>query len=251
MTEPNVDEHLDRHLLGLARHAERAVAPPPVADIRRRAHRRSATQRASVAVLALAVLGTGAALALRNSPDPEPPLPAQSVSPTPAPPPSAAPATTGPQSPPASASSATGTTGAATVPCRTKTGLRVSAGTTAADRGHYSQVIVFINAGTAPCRMRGYPGVDAMNARGEPLAEARRTLSGYLAGPGSIATVTIPVGKSATATVEAFAYESASPACLPFASLLVIPPDDTESTVVPWSGPGCEGLEVHPVTPAQ
>ncbi|WP_433059819.1 DUF4232 domain-containing protein [Dactylosporangium sp. CS-033363] len=248
MTEPNLDEHLEGHLLGLARHAEHAVAPPPVSDIRRRARRRSATQRAGVAALAVAVLGTGAALALRTDPDPEPPLPAQSVSPTPAPTPSAAAATTAPQSPPGTPS---GTTGAATVPCRTKTGLRVSAGTTAADKGHFSQVIVFINAGTAPCRMRGYPGVDAVNTRGEQLAEARRTPSGYLGGPGTIATVTIPVGKSATATVEAFAFESASPACLPFAGLLVIPPDDTESTLVPWSGPGCEELEVHPVTPAQ
>jgi hypothetical protein len=246
MTEPN----LDQHLAFLARHAELVTAPPPVADIRRRARRRTAMQRASVAVLALAVLGTGAALALRTDPDPEPPLPAQSVSPTPAPAPtpSAAPATTAAQSPPATPS---GTTGAATVPCRTKSGLRVSAGTTAADKGHFSLVVVFINAGTAPCRMRGYPGVDALNARGEPSAEARRTLSGYLGGPGAIATVTIPVGRSATATVEAFAFESASPACLPFASLLVIPPDDTESTVIPWSGPGCEELEVHPVTPAQ
>ncbi|WP_426503367.1 DUF4232 domain-containing protein [Dactylosporangium sp. McL0621] len=245
-------DSLDERLAGLAGRAERASAPPPVAAIRGRARRRSAATGLVATALVVAAAGAGVALATRPSPHPAPPPPAASAGPTPDATPSASAAgppstVSSPPSTPGAADSGTGT-GPGVVACRTATGLRTTAGTDGATSGHHSLMLMFVNAGTSPCRMRGYPGVDALNAAGAPVVQAKRTLSGYLGGPGAVTTIVIPVGHSAAAMVEADVMGPNGDECTAgYAALLVTPPDDTASTRLPWTTESCAGLQIHPV----
>jgi hypothetical protein len=130
--------------------------------------------------------------------------------------------------------------------------LRVGPGTGDAAAGHRSLVLVFTNTGTTTCRLRGYPGVAGLDRDGRQLVQARRTPSGYLGGLGSgpLPTVALAPGKTASALVEALAFDQRTgDACTPWAGLLVTAPDGTRSSPVRWTGDGCAELEIHPVVP--
>jgi hypothetical protein len=249
MPDPDMSDVAGR-LAGLADVASRATVPPPAATIRRRARRRAGARNLAVGIVALAAVATGTVIVTRSpapAPVPRPPAASPEQSPTPAstsPTPSADPTPTTtrtvPQAPPLSV-----------VPCRKAAGLTVSTATGDAGAGHRSLTLVFSNHGTAPCRMTGYPGVAGLDGNGTQVAQAVRTLTGYLGGSAKVATITIPVGSSASATVEATAANQDGTACTPYVALLVTAPDDTASTKLSWGGDACANLEVHPVTPGQ
>src|SRR5205814_2476209 len=71
--------------------------------------------------------------------------------------------------------------GDATVRCA-RPDVVVSLGTGGAGAGHRSGVLVFTNHGSRPCQLVGSPGVAAVDAGGAQVAQARRTLNGYLGG---------------------------------------------------------------------
>ena len=128
--------------------------------------------------------------------------------------------------------------------------LVVGTGGSVSGSGHRALVLLFTNRGSTPCHLKGYPGVAALDTSGTQVAQAQRTLSGYLGGATSTATVLLRPGQMASARVEALAYNSGDgSACTPWAGLLVTAPDDTASTQLPWSGDGCSQLEIHPVVP--
>jgi hypothetical protein len=127
---------------------------------------------------------------------------------------------------------------------------RVSVGHWDAGSGHRSVALVFTNTGAQPCRLSGYPGVAGLDAAGSQVAQARRTLHGYLGGlsAGSPPVLTLAPGESASALVEALAFNASDgSACTAFGGLLVTVPDDTASTRLPWDSDGCSDLQVHPV----
>lgn len=140
-----------------------------------------------------------------------------------------------------------GTTG-----CR-KAELAVTTAGQSGGSGHRGVVLVFTNSGTRSCQLRGYPGVAALDAAGAQVAQARRTSAGYLGGLASgaqIPAVTLSAGQSASAMVEALAFNAADgSACTAYRGLLVTAPDDVESTRLPWDTDGCSDLQVHPVVP--
>ena len=145
--------------------------------------------------------------------------------------------------------SATSTGSAAASPCR-RPGVRVATGDRDAGSGHRSVALVFTNTGTQPCRLSGYPGVAGVDATGSQVAQARRTLHGYLGGlsAGPPPVLTLVPGESASALVEALAFNASDgSACTAYRGLLVTVPDDTVSTQLPWDTDGCSDLEVHPV----
>jgi hypothetical protein len=134
-----------------------------------------------------------------------------------------------------------------------RAGLVLSAGMTDAGSGHRSVALVFTNRGAQPCRLHGYPGVAALDANGNQVAQARRTPNGYLGGLATgqqLPTVTLATGQSASALVEALAFSPADgSACAAYQGLLVTAPDDTESTGLPWRTDGCTDLQIHPIVP--
>lgn len=141
-----------------------------------------------------------------------------------------------------------GTTAGGLRQCRLATGLAVALGKSDAGVTHRSITLVFTNTGSGPCQLTGYPGVAALNGAGAQIAQAKRTLSGYLGGAKGIASITIAHGQSAAAVVEASAATPDGKSCTGYAGLVVTAPDDTRSTKLSWVSDACTNLEVHPVT---
>ena len=116
--------------------------------------------------------------------------------------------------------------------------------------GHSSKVLVFTNTGPGVCRLFGYPGVAALDAGGNQIAQATRTLNGYMGGIPSGKTAEaafLSVGESAAAVVEALNFNASDgSACTAYAGILVTPPNETHSIKLGWDG-GCSALQIHPV----
>lgn len=130
--------------------------------------------------------------------------------------------------------------------------LSVTAGKPGAAGGHSRVVLAFINTGTAPCTMQGYPGVAILDAGSAQVAQARRTAQGYMGGlPAgqSPPLVSLRPGDSASAIIEALSANPDGTACKPWSGLLVTAPDDTRSTQLVWAAGGCADPQVHPVVP--
>jgi hypothetical protein len=129
--------------------------------------------------------------------------------------------------------------------------LNVTAKPSGAAAGHQSKVLVFTNTGNAVCRLFGYPGVAALDAGGNQIAQATRTLNGYMGGIPSGHTAEalfLSKGESASAIVEALAFNASDgSACTAYAGILVTPPNETHSIKLPWDSNGCSALQIHPV----
>ncbi len=101
--------------------------------------------------------------------------------------------------------------------------------------------------GSSSCTIGGYPGVAGLDATGHQLTQAQRTLSGYLGGATSVSSFQLGPGQTASALVEGTSVPSGSQSsCTSYASLLVTPPNNTQSVIVHVSLPACSGLQVHP-----
>jgi hypothetical protein len=128
--------------------------------------------------------------------------------------------------------------------------LIVTAKPSTAAGGHSSKVLVFTNTGPTVCRLFGYPGVAALDAGGNQIAQATRTLNGYMGGiPSgkSAEAAFLSKGESASAVVEALNFNASDgSACAAYAGILVTPPNETHTVKVPWDG-GCSALQIHPV----
>lgn len=126
--------------------------------------------------------------------------------------------------------------------------LAVSDQSGSAGSTHRSVILIFRNASSVQCHLTGYPGVAALNSNDQQIAQATRTLHGYLGGSTSAATVTLAAGATASATVEALAIDATTGnGCAPYAGILVTPPNETHSIKLAWPGDGCSALEIHPV----
>jgi hypothetical protein len=108
-------------------------------------------------------------------------------------------------------------------------------------------VLLFVNHSSTSCIVQGYPGVAGVDGSGQQIAQATRTLKGFMGGCLSCTAanpVTLTVGATASAVVEA---ESAGPGpCTAFASLLVTAPNTTTSVQLPGQLPSC-AFQIHPV----
>jgi hypothetical protein len=128
--------------------------------------------------------------------------------------------------------------------------LSVTAKPSTGAGGHSSKVLVFTNTGPTVCRLFGYPGVAALDAGGNQIAQATRTLNGYMGGiPSgkSAEAAFLSKGESASAVVEALNFNASDgSACAAYAGILVTPPNETHTVKVPWDG-GCSALQIHPV----
>src|SRR2546423_8148786 len=122
--------------------------------------------------------------------------------------------------------------GSAQAPECTLAHLRVSIHNGDAGSGHYGLVLVFKHDDSGTCVMRGYPGVAGLDANGNQVAQARRTLRGYLGGLqqpiNTIPTVRLAPGATASAFVEGTNVPPGNAtSCTEYKGLLVTPPDET------------------------
>lgn len=227
--------------------------------IRRRGRQRVVRQQLATAAVAVLVAG-GLVGSWWGLPAPRPdisvpstptapaggPSPSQS-SPAASPPPATRPTNPAPEA--SATRTPPGGSSPATVPCRAPR-IVVSTGGYHAASGHRALVLLFTNQSSTPCHVKGYPGVAGLDATGTQVVQAQRSLRGYMGGTSSIETVLIQPGQTASARVEALAFNPGDgSACNPWAELLVTVPDDTVSTRLPWTSDGCAQLEVHPVVP--
>jgi hypothetical protein len=255
MSDPRQAFEVGARLAELVDMAGRAATLPPVDAIRTRARRRVRYRQGTAGALAaLLVAGgaTGVRYLVAASRPPGPPVVVETTTTGPAVP-SSAPATGSPTS--TSSQTPTGTQPAGQAGgslCR-KAGLTVSVGPVEGASGHRSVPVLFTNIGAQPCRLRGYPGVAAVDSNERQVAQAKRTLHGYMGGLATgttLPTVTLLPGRSASALVEALAFNASDgSACTAYYGLLVTAPDDTESTRLPWGNDGCSDLQIHPVVP--
>ncbi len=210
-----------------------ATYPGPGSPDRGRARRTCVCAGAAVALTVL-LAGCGSS---RTTTSPAPPT-ASAASTT-----LAAPRTTTPAPSSPSPAPSTTTPSGGPSPCLTNQ-LSISDKPASGGLSHAGIVLVFTNHG-APCTLTGYPGVDGLRA-GAAVVHAERTLSGYLGGAKSTATVTLSAGRSASALLEGLDGPPAGQKCASYTSLLVTPPNDRRSVPLNSRAPLCSP-QIHPV----
>jgi hypothetical protein len=132
--------------------------------------------------------------------------------------------------------------------------ISVSTGVGGGGVGHEDQVLLFTNSSHSACTLSGYPGVAGLDAQGNQVVQAQRTLRGYLGGLDNGATtpptVSLSPGQVASATVEGTDVPVGSAtSCPTYPALLVTPPNLTRSVQVTAGLPGCSPIQIHPVVP--
>jgi len=153
---------------------------------------------------------------------------------------------------PATTTSTT-TAGASTTNC-TSAQLSVTAGPPEAGLGHQGGALIFSNTSASPCTLSGYPGVAGLDAAGNQVVQAQRTVAGYLGGievGGPLPSVVLTAGGgSASAYVEGTDNPAGTAtSCPTYAALLVTPPNALQPVRVALAIPGCSPIQVHPVVP--
>ncbi|MDQ6613940.1 MAG: DUF4232 domain-containing protein [Actinomycetota bacterium] len=108
--------------------------------------------------------------------------------------------------------------------------------------GHQSSVVLFHNNGR-PCVLRGYPGLDGIDATGRVAVSAQRV-------PATTEPIVqLNTGQTASALFEGhIGPVPAQGPCPAYAALLVTPPGETHSVRVPSNFSLCY-LLIHPVVP--
>ena len=144
--------------------------------------------------------------------------------------------------------SGTSSPAAGAVPACANADLTVSVGASGAGLGHVGSTIVFTNVSDHQCTLYGYPGVAGMDSTGREVTHALQTLSGYMGGSSTKATVLLAPGGRASALVEGTDVPTGTATTCPvYPRLLVTAPNQTGSHVLAASMPGCSLLQVHPV----
>ncbi|MGZ4295413.1 MAG: DUF4232 domain-containing protein [Solirubrobacteraceae bacterium] len=95
----------------------------------------------------------------------------------------------------------------------------------------------FTNLSGHPCVLRGFPGVSAVNLRGQTLGRAASREPGQ-----TVRTVTLTNGHTAHAVLGIVDIGALSPSMCPpttAAGLRVFPPNQTASKVIPFPFPAC------------
>jgi hypothetical protein len=107
-------------------------------------------------------------------------------------------------------------------------------------------LLIFENSSTRTCVLYGYPGADALNASGQTVAHAARSLTGYIGGNyAALHNVSLAPGASASTYVEGDIGDGGAE-CSSGTSMVVTPPNLFHSTPVSLSPYVC-GFTIHPV----
>jgi hypothetical protein len=137
-------------------------------------------------------------------------------------------------------------TEAARVPTCKGALLKVTHSRTQGATGHGSVVLRFRNISQSTCRIRGYPGVDALGRGGRVLKHAKRTLNGFAGGAHAIRTIRLHSFQVSSATVEWRNFTAHGGSCRFSAKIAVTPPNTFRTTRFRVAVSLC-ALQVHPV----
>lgn len=141
---------------------------------------------------------------------------------------------------------AAATPAAATVPACGNSSLAITYTPPQGATGHGAFVLRFRNQTRSSCSLYGYPGLDALNAAGQVLAHAKRTMRGFAGGAHVEAVVTVTPGHYASATVEWMNFNPVTSGSCTFSkSVATTPPNTTHTVHLPVSVSVCS-LQVHP-----
>ena len=122
--------------------------------------------------------------------------------------------------------------------------LKLSLGSGDAAAGHFYVPIVFTNTGSAPCLMRGFPGVSYVTGDSGSQVGAPATRSGSI---GSSITLAPNATASSVVTVTDVAvFDASSCQPTPVRGFRVYAPDDTASMFIARDGTGCAGNPPSP-----
>lgn len=128
--------------------------------------------------------------------------------------------------------------------------LRTTAQSSGLGAGHAVYQLVFQNTGSAPCSLKGYPGVSFVKIHNIQLGKAAART------PGPVSVVTLIPNAHAYADLETVngqgGYSAAQCDLTTVPTLRVYPPNQTESTQIPWNTKECvasgvQNLQVGPV----
>jgi Protein of unknown function (DUF4232) len=140
------------------------------------------------------------------------------------------------------ASAAPATHGPAAAAC-SSSNLRISLGSGGAAAGTDFTVLDFTNGGSAPCTLRGFPGVSLSDSAGAQIGAAatRNPVR-----PSSVVTLA-PGAKASAELGVANAENYPTAACKPRSSarLKVFPPNQTVAIEVPFTATGCAASSAH------
>lgn len=131
--------------------------------------------------------------------------------------------------------------------------LVVAVGASGVATGHWGQRVSFRNGGTTTCMLYGYPGVALLNASGVEVAQATRTLQGFIGGLQTgwsrPPTAILAPGQTATAVIEGTDVPTVGgiTSCPAYTGMLVTPPTSRQSVHFATSLGSCSPVQVHPV----
>lgn len=136
-----------------------------------------------------------------------------------------------------------GSAGGSTEPGCTTSHLKVTAGRPDSGAGSTNFQLVFQNTGSAPCTLRGYPGVSFVKAHNVQLGKAAARNGG------TSTVVTLIPNAHAYADVRTVngqgGYSSGECKLTTVPSLRIYPPNQTASTDITWNTPECVGSTVQ------
>ncbi len=113
--------------------------------------------------------------------------------------------------------------------------------------GTISFALQYRNVTHSTCSLRGYPGLDAVDAHNAVIAHATRTVSGMAGGAShGVQTINLAPGAYASATVEWSDVDRNGVQCRLSAAINTIAPNTTKVVHWPLSVTDC-ALQVHPV----
>jgi septal ring-binding cell division protein DamX len=205
---------------------------------------------------ALLLVTAGLALAACGPSDHSGSAPVSSSSPLPSTTSSATSPTT-PSTPTAEAPAPTATSPATAAPRPTSAAPAAGSARPACDTGHLKLsvtddgsgagssmfVLVFQNTGSAPCSLRGYPGVSFVTSHGAQLGKAAERT------PASAKVVTLIPNAHAYASLRTVngqgGYDPSQCALTTVPALRIYPPNETASADIRWNKPECVGSKVQ------
>ncbi|WP_051951203.1 DUF4232 domain-containing protein [Actinacidiphila yeochonensis] len=133
--------------------------------------------------------------------------------------------------------------GRSTEPACATSNLRTTAEGVDSGAGSTMFELVFQNTGSAPCTLRGFPGVSFVKIHNIQLGKAATRTSG------ATSVVTLVPNGHAYADVRTVngqgGYSAAQCGLTTVPTLRVYPPNQTESTNIPWNTEECVGSSVQ------
>jgi Protein of unknown function (DUF4232) len=128
--------------------------------------------------------------------------------------------------------------------------LALRAGRVGVAAGNYGRVLVLTNVLAPACSIRGYPGIQLIDARGRPISTHPRHGGSYTFPARPVRTVVLAPGASASFALGGPDMGANGRACPSAAAMQIIPPNTSQQIAVAAGVPACGGrVDVSVVVP--